>query len=102
MRGALKILVVAAAVLTASAPRAARADGYFTPWAGVNFGNAQAEGRKTFGFSAGYMGGGVIGGEFDFGYSPDFFGESVKNYAMSAMGNVIVGVPIGGTRGAGV
>lgn len=83
-------------------PAEARSEGFFIPWAGVNFGSDQAEGRGTFGISAGGMGGGIIGGEFDFGYSPDFFGESVDNYALTAMANLIVGVPVGGTRGGGL
>ena len=103
MRCVMKTLVVCAAVALVCAPLPARADGYFSPWAGVNFGNTQAEGHRTFGVSAGAMGAGVFGGEFDFGYSPDFFGEkTLDNHALTAMANLIVGIPIGGTRGAGL
>jgi len=51
------------------------------------------------------MGAGIIGGELDFGYAPSFFGNQGtygSNYVMDLMGNVIVGIPIGGTHGAGV
>jgi opacity protein-like surface antigen len=51
------------------------------------------------------MGAGIIGGEFDFGYSPSFFGtenDFGNNNVLTGMGNVIVGIPIGGTSGGGV
>jgi opacity protein-like surface antigen len=100
---ALKLLVVAATVALVSAPAFAHADGYFTPWAGVNFGGSrQMEGHGNYGFSAGYMGGGIIGPELDFGYAPNFFGETATNYTMTLSGNLILGVPVGGTRGGGV
>src|SRR5207248_2463132 len=102
MRRIGRFLILIATVGLVQAPALARADGFVSPWAGVNFGNDQAEGKKTFGVSAGAMGAGVIGGEFDFGYSPNFYGESVNNYALTLMGNVIVGVPVGGTRGPGI
>src|SRR5262249_56186713 len=51
------------------------------------------------------MGAGIIGGEVDFGWSPSFFGtqnDFGNNSVLNLMGNVIVGVPIGGTHGSGV
>ena len=51
------------------------------------------------------MGKGVIGGELGFGVSPSFFGtknDFGSNSVIDLMGNVIVGVPLGGTHGAGV
>jgi opacity protein-like surface antigen len=51
------------------------------------------------------MGAGIIGGEFDFGLSPSFFGtksEFGSNSVMTAMGNVIVGIPLGGQYGPSV
>jgi hypothetical protein len=82
---------------------AAHAEAFLVPWAGVHFGDGEIEGRPSFGASAGYMGAGIIGGEFDFGYSPNFFDlDDVDNYAMTVMGNLIVGIPIGGTSGAGI
>jgi opacity protein-like surface antigen len=87
------------------APMQARADGWVVPWVGSAFGSSIDNGRGTFGVSAGGMGGGVIGGEVDFGYNPSFFGTKTdfgNNSVLNLMGNLIVGVPIGGTYGAGI
>jgi opacity protein-like surface antigen len=81
------------------------ADGYVTPWVGYSVTGKNDPGRGAFGAVAGYMGAGVFGFEADFEYMPDFFGsrrEFGSNNAISAMGNFILGVPIGGTHGAGV
>jgi hypothetical protein len=105
MRGALKILVVTGALAFALAPVAAHAEGYFSPWASAQAGSSFNNGRAGFGFDAGGMGAGIIGGELDFGYSPSFFGtenDFGHNTVLNLMGNLIVGVPIGGTHGAGV
>jgi hypothetical protein len=48
------------------------------------------------------MGAGIIGGEVSFGYAPDFFGESVENHELDFMGNLIIGIPVGGTSGPGI
>ncbi len=104
MRRVLKVLLVTAAVALISAPMTARADGYVSPWIGTQFGSNWNNGRAGFGFDAGYMGAGVIGGEFDFGYSPSFFGTNNdfgNNSVINAMGNIIVGAPIGTTHGMG-
>jgi opacity protein-like surface antigen len=85
-------------------PGPAGADGLFIPWAGVNFAHAPADGRGSFGVTGAAMGGGVIGGEIDFGYSPSFFGtENIfgNNNVVTVMGNLILGVPLGGTSGPG-
>jgi opacity protein-like surface antigen len=47
----------------------------------------------------------VIGYEFDFGYSPSFFGtdnDFGSNTVITAVGNIVIGIPIGGTRGPGI
>lgn len=96
------ILILGA--LLSLAPANAHADGLFTPWVGVNFANDPADGRTSFGITATGMGGGVIGGEFDFGYSPNFFGdENVfgSNNVLTAVGNIVIGIPLGGSRGFG-
>ncbi len=105
MRGALKAFIITAAVALVAAPTQARAEGFFTPWVGANWGSAMDNGRAAFGFNAGGMGAGVIGGEVAFGYSPSFFGNQNdfgNNSVIDLMGNFIVGVPIGGTHGAGI
>jgi opacity protein-like surface antigen len=48
------------------------------------------------------MGAGMIGGEVDLGFNPSFLGtreDFGNNSVLDFMGNVIVGVPIGGMRG---
>jgi hypothetical protein len=105
MRRAIRLFLLSAATAVVLAPVPARAEGFFSPWAGVNFGNEPSDGRGAFGISAGSMGGGVIGGEFDFGYSPSFFGDQDlfgSNNLMTVMGNLIIGIPIGGQTGGGV
>lgn len=105
MRRVLKALILTAVVACVAAPSQARAEGYVSPWAGVAFGTNTDNSRGMFGVDAGGMGGGVIGGELDFGYSPSFFGthnDFGHNTVIDVMANVIVGVPIGGTHGAGV
>jgi len=104
MRRFIKTIVMSAAVALVCAPSAARADGYFNPWAGVNFGSELANGRGGFGVAAGAMGAGIAGGEVNFGYSPSFFGTANDfgtNTVIDLMANVIVGVPVGGQHGAG-
>lgn len=101
MRRALHMFLVLT-VLAVLTPSPASADGLFSPWAGVNLGNAPVEGRRAFGVTAGAMGGGFLGGEFDFGFSPNFFDEPVDNSALTLMANLLIGIPIGGTTGGGV
>lgn len=105
MRRAFKVLIVAAAAALAFAPTAAHAEGYFSPWASANGGSGFDNGRAGFGFDVGGMGAGIIGGELDFGYSPSFFGTANDfghNTVINLMPNIIVGIPVGGTHGAGV
>ena len=102
MRRFAGIAVLALTLGVVGAPAQAEAEGFFSPWAGVNFGNDQAEGDFTFGADAAYMGAGIAGVEFDFGFAPNFFGEAVDNHVMTGMVNLILGAPIGGTGGPGV
>lgn len=114
-----KCLVTAAVVLAAStvAPRSASADWVLTPFVGWNFGgSADVSGnggastvnrfahKANFGASAAYMGKGIVGGEVDFGYSPNFYANTTSTgfqFANSSTnvttltGNVIIGIPIG-------
>ena len=111
MRRSLKVFVAMATAALIWAPAQARADGYVSPWvaansgAGFESGNVFDNGRAGFGVTAGAMGSGIIGAEVDFGYSPSFFGTSSdfgNNSVINLMGNVIVGIPVGGTTGGGV
>ena len=107
----LKTLAVTV-LLGVLAPATARADGMFVPFVGVNFaGNSGQEisdaidsQRVDWGLSLAYMGGGILGFEADFGYSPDFFGKTDigGSSVLTATGNLLVGIPIGGQTGVGV
>ena len=107
MRQILKAIVLTGAIAGVLAPTPAMAEGYVSPWAGINWGsgNNVGAGRTALGVNAGAMGAGILGAEVSFGYSPSFFGSDNDfghNTLIDLMGNLIVGVPIGGTRGKGV
>jgi hypothetical protein len=105
MKAALRAVVLAATFSLILAPLPAYADGFISPWAGINFANEPADGRASIGLTAGGMSGGVIGAEFDLAYSPSFFGtENVfgSNNVITLMGNLLIGIPLGGTHGPGV
>jgi hypothetical protein len=112
----LKKCAVMAALALALAPASARADWLFTPNIGAGFGmnSGDAAGggeHLTYGASIGWMGEGIIGWEADFAYTPEFFEgddddldviNTGDSNVTSIMGNVLVGIPIGGQTGAGV
>jgi hypothetical protein len=102
MRGAIKTVIVAGVLAMLWAPVQARAEGYISPFAGVHFGNDDIENTFVWGGDAGYMGAGVFGLELDFGYANNPFDEPLDNHIMDLMGNLIIGIPVGGTRGAGI
>ena len=112
MKSSVKSLVLAGAMTLVLTPTQARADGFVSPWIGSAFGSNNGisgssikSGQTTFGVNAGGMGAGIIGGEVDFGYSPSFFGTKSdfgNNTVVDLMGNVILGIPVGGTHGAGI
>lgn len=118
-----KCLVAVAVALAAStvAPRSASADWVLTPFVGWNFGgSADVSGnggvstanrfahKANFGVSAAYMGKGIVGGEVDFGYSPNFYANTTATgfqFANSSnvttlTGNVIIGIPAGSSHAA--
>ena len=103
--------------------RPASADWLFTPYLGIVFGGAANtvdidtldeafEQRANFGGSLSAMGGGVFGFEVDFNYTPNFFqltegGEDFEFFDVDSsmttlMGNLVIGIPVGGTTGGGV
>jgi opacity protein-like surface antigen len=96
--------VLLTGLLVTAAP--AKADGLFTPYGGVTFGGNSANGKGLFGASLGFMSAGVFGLEADVAHSPNFFGEDFDGIAdasiTTAMVNLLVGVPVGGTNGVGV
>lgn len=102
--GSLLLLAVLAA-----AP--ARAQGYFAPSIGYDFGgdagtcpsllNDCTEKKTAYGVAFGALAGGVFGFEEDIGYAPNFFGKSAtfgSNSVLSLMSNLIVGIPLPGVR----
>jgi len=109
---ARKYLLVMAVLLLL--PGVARADWLFTPYGGMTFGkDAKDLEHFTWGGTAGWMGHGVLGFEVDFNHTPNFFEPKNatdatntnlfgKNNVTSLMGNILVGVPIGGQTGGGI
>ena len=95
------LLVVGAIVLT---PATAAAEGFISPFIGFNYGGdsgcptaTNCENKHSnFGVSGGKLGA-IGGGEFEFGYAKNFFGEApgVDTSVLTLMGNVIVGPKIG-------
>ena len=108
----LRKLLAATLLLVATTPGLARADTLIMPFFGLNFGGdagktfstARESKQQTFGVSAAFFGGGVVGIEADLGFSPDFFGKSdIGGSSVSTfMGNLILAVPFGGQKGFGV
>ena len=104
-----KAVIIGAFALVGLAPSTAKADWLFTPFIGANFGGDTEAKKVNYGASFGYMGAGVFGFEVELAYSPDFFKPNnaaidllSDSNVTTLMGNVIVGVPLGGTRGPGV
>jgi len=95
-------LVVAGLLAMLLVPLPAGAETLLTPWLGVNTGTRTGSSGIDFGTGVGTTIAGVIGADFDFGYSPDFFGSNLNSYVLTTMGNVTVGIPFGGTRAPGL
>jgi opacity protein-like surface antigen len=112
-------------VALVAAPRTASADWTITPFVGWNFGGSadvngnggssvgnKFEKKIDYGVSLAAMGGGAVGFEVDFGYSPNFFESTTAgnndfvftndSNVTTLTGNAIVGIPIGGKRGGSV
>ena len=117
-----KCIAIASLVLLASvvAPSKASADWLLTPFVGWNWGGTanllnledfddEFEQKAMFGVSLGWMGAGVFGFEADLGFSPNFFEQTAgtgnfefaDSNLTTFMGNVLLGVPIGGQHGVG-
>jgi predicted PurR-regulated permease PerM len=70
MKNVVRSVLILTACAFVLAPQPARADGFLVPWVGSAFGSNINSGQTTLGVSAGGMGGGILGGEVDFGWSP--------------------------------
>jgi hypothetical protein len=106
----LKKCALVAALLLVIGPASARADWLFIPNIGTGFGGDLPKNDKlTYGASIGWMGAGILGWEADLAYTPQFFENGTDNVTFAdsdnvstVMGNVIIGIPVGGQHGKGV
>jgi opacity protein-like surface antigen len=78
----------------------------FTPFVGVATGGGTADTTTNFGAGLTWMGAGAVGFDLDFGYTPDFFGDSGDDFGdnnvTTFMLNAIIGAPVGGQSGPGI
>ncbi len=114
----LMLTAVTAAIAVAAVPARASADWFITPFIGANFaGDAsfgefdnfddEFERRVDLGATLGWMGAGIAGFEIDFGYSPNFFENTIgpgnfefgESNVTTLMVNAVVGAPIGSPDG---
>jgi opacity protein-like surface antigen len=105
----MKRYLLTTALALAFLPGTARADWLFTPSVGATFG-ADTSGNEhfTYGAAIGWMGAGVFGFEADFSFTPEFFEGNDDDFdleggsnVVTAMGNLILGIPFGGQHGGG-
>lgn len=104
MRAQRFVIVLALAML--SLPQLARAEILLTPFAGITFGGG-GDSTGAVGGSLTVMGAGIFGVEAEVAYAPSFFDSTQfafidSDNVVTAMGNLIIGIPIGGTFGPGV
>jgi opacity protein-like surface antigen len=109
---------VAALAIVAAAPAPASADWTFSPFIGSTFAgelndvdlDESTQNKLSWGGSLMWMGEGIAGFEVDFGYTPEFFFSDNDNEVdfigdgnvTTFMVNAVIGVPVGGDRGAGI
>jgi opacity protein-like surface antigen len=84
-------------IMTAAAPRPAAADWLFTPFIGSTFGGSANVGgtvptskndfERKLNWGASLSGGGPVGFELDFSYSPNFFGVSDSGSGINFLGD---------------
>lgn len=105
----LKKCALIAALSLVLLPGSARADWLFTPSLGSTFGgDTNGNEHFTYGLSLGWMGAGIVGWEADFSFTPEFFegGDADFDFdggsnVVTAMANVLLGIPVGGQQGGG-
>lgn len=95
-------------------PSTVSADGWVSGFVGTVFGGdaggdfnqaVNNQSKTTYGFTVAGMGGGIFGAEFDLGYTSKFFGADssvTRSGVLTATGNILLGVPIGGQSGLGI
>jgi hypothetical protein len=95
--------LIAAALLVAVAG-AAHAEILLTPYYGTSFGGTSNENSPTYGGAVGFLAGGWLGAEAEYGYVKDFFGTSSagaglrQNEVQSISGSLLLGVNLGPLR----
>lgn len=99
-------ILTTAFLLSLATATTASAQGFVTPYIGYDFSgdsgcpelfDSDCEDRHTnFGVAVGALGG-LFGFELDFGYAPNFFGETTdqNSNVLTLMGNVMIGPKIG-------
>src|SRR5581483_12524693 len=100
MKARLAAVGFATALFLGSTAAPARADVTLTPFLGGLFSGQLPQSKVTYGASLTAMGAGIIGGEVDFSWAPKFVDETATTGAVREMnftGNLIVGIPLGGT-----
>jgi opacity protein-like surface antigen len=101
------IIGAATAVALMSAPAVASADWTFSPFLGSTFIGDLNDIDLELSID---MGAGIAGFEVDFGYTPEFFFNEddtgidfIGDGAVTTlMGNVVIGIPVGGQSGPGI
>ena len=91
MRRLLALVLIGGGML--ALPAQAWADGFISPYFGVNFSGDTTKNSTVFGGSLGFLGK-AAGFEVDFGYTPDFFGSDtldVDGKTATLMANVLIG-----------
>jgi opacity protein-like surface antigen len=104
-------IAILALLMPAMAPRAAEAQGFVSPLIGYDFGgdsgcpeiNDCDDKSSNVGVSVGSFGP-LLGGEIEFAYANDFFGDipGVSSNVLTLMGNVMVAPRLGPIRPYGV
>jgi hypothetical protein len=98
---ATRSLIAAAILVTVAA--AARAEIILTPYYGTSFGGTTTQNSPTYGGAVGFLAGGWLGAEAEYGYLRDFFGSSTgadltQNKVQSISGSLLLGVNLGPVR----
>jgi opacity protein-like surface antigen len=95
-------ILLAAAFFVVFGIAPARAEVTLTPFIGSLFSGDLPNAKADYGASATFMGGGIFGAEILFNYAPRFVPASAVSPAVAQsglMGNLVIGVPIGGDSG---
>jgi hypothetical protein len=93
-----------AAAFLAAVATSARAEIILTPYYGTAFGGTTTKNSPTYGGAVGFLAGGWLGAEGEYGYIQDFFGSSdtgaglTQNKVQSISASLVLGVPLGAFR----